>query len=94
MNIIASLPDLEYGKKHREGIYVSAPSKWEWGLGDDDQLYCRDEAKGSIITEWFLVGKLPVYVDMATIHKLSKWSNSIALKSKVRSLQDKGPVFS
>ena len=90
-NITAVLPDPEYAEKYRTGKYIASPSKWEWGMADDGELYCRDDGKGSTIPDFFLVKKLPLYIDFNTIQKLSKWGNSLILKSKLKPFLDSNP---
>lgn len=43
MNIIKSFEDFKFFDKHYEGSEPNDPikDKWEWGLGDDGNLYCR-----------------------------------------------------
>lgn len=86
-NIIATLPDPEYGKKYREKRYT-AVSKWEWGMGEDDIIYCRDDADGAIFTgEWFRLDQLLVSMDIETITKIARWTSS--LKNQSKSMLDK-----
>jgi hypothetical protein len=88
-NIVATLKDVEYAKKYRERRYC-LHSEWQWGLSEDGNLYCRDDATNSIFTgEWFLASDLQLNIDLEVVARLSRWTNSIALKSKISASQDK-----
>lgn len=87
MNIIASLYDPDFSKKYREGRH-SIKSKWEWGIGEDGELYFRD-MDHSIYNDWLLTKRMPINIDMETIDKLYRWKTSIHLKNNLKSLRDK-----
>lgn len=87
--MVATLPDLEYGKKYRARRF-SLESEWQWGLGADGKLYCRDDAPHSIFTgEWFLAEHLQLNLDLDVVTRLARWTNSLALKNKVSASLDR-----
>ncbi len=89
MNMVATLSDLEYGKKYRSRKY-SLNSEWQWGLGEDGKLYCRDDSPGAIFTgEWFLSENLQLNLDLDVVTRLARWTNSLALKNKVSASLDR-----
>lgn len=87
--IVATLPDGEYGKKYRERRYA-LNSQWQWGLGEDGKLYCKDDSEGSVFTgEWFLAEDLQLNLDLDVVTRLYRWTNSFALKNKVSASLDR-----
>ena len=89
MNIVSSFQDQYYARKYRDKKFCQ-DSKWEWGLGDDDSLYCRDDAKFSLFAGyWSKVEFIRIQIDLETIHRISQWIKSCHIKGSFNSLKDR-----
>jgi hypothetical protein len=75
MKILARLADPDYGKRYREGIYINGASLWEWGMGDDKFLYCRDLNQSSILKVWVCAKNLKLRMDLETMNRLQAWND-------------------
>lgn len=91
-NIVAVLKDPEYGSKFRKRTY-SPNSEWQWGMGEDGKLYCRDDAPLSILTgQWFLAESLQLNIDLDVVKRLSRWTSSLVIKGSLSAALDRAAM--
>lgn len=70
VKIIAWFRDGDYAQKNSHEEYKKK-AVWFWGIGSDQELYCKGQISGLHPSGWIKTSKLKLSIDMSDINRIN-----------------------